>query len=108
MRWMVHTAEKEGELHIASKAVSHFPERFRGKGNANLTKASIIWKDRSKYLLRMDRDGKWILKGFTITRQVPGGRTTMDLKAWKGRGRKRAAWAEALHVDWIIEFDRPR
>ena len=58
VRWMVRTVEEEGELHIASKAVSHFHQRFRGKVNANLTKASRIWKDRSKYLLRMDRNGR--------------------------------------------------
>lgn len=80
VRWIVETVENEGEKHIAYKAVAKFPDLFRESSNANLTKASRLWKQRSSYL-----PGCSSLRGLntTITRRKAGLSSAMILKPEK-------------------------
>ena len=110
VRWMVMKSEQYGNKHIPSRAVAQFPHLFRGTSNANIAKASRLWKDRDNYLYTTDRHGRSTLRGSpaTNTRRVLGTRARVYLNARKGRGRKRAPWVRALHRDWVEEFDRLR
>ena len=58
----------------------------------------------------MTSDGKIIIRGNTssITRVTRGGLKRVYIKARPGRGRKRAAWVDAVHQDLREEFDRLR
>ena len=109
VRWMVMRSEQYGNKHIRSRAVAQFPHLFRGSSNANVAKASRLWKDRDNYLYTTD-SGRSTLRGFhaTITRRFLGTRARVDLKARKGRGRKRAPWVLALQRNWVEEFNRLR
>lgn len=105
--WMKRTADEEGESKIASKTVREFPQYFRGTPNANITRAVRLWKQRGDYT---SVNGDVEFRGSTtaVTRNTMDGFKRVYLKARKGRGRKRQAWVEALHIDLRSEFDRLR
>lgn len=49
VRCMVSEAQRTSPKSIASRAVRNFPSLFRGNQNANLVRASRLWKSREKY-----------------------------------------------------------
>lgn len=107
IQWMKKTVEEQGEKNIASKAVKNFPLLFRTSLNADIRRAVRLWADRNKY---EGENGDVITVGSTscIRRNTTNGMKQVRLKAGTGRGRKRAAWVEALHIELREEFDRLR
>ena len=71
VKWMMNAAAKDGNKHILSRAVARFSSLFRGSDNANLAKASRLWKSHIEYV---DAQGKMSLKGnhSVITRRING------------------------------------
>ena len=92
---------------MPSKAVKNFPGLFRSTVNANLVRASRLWKSRGDC---MNAHGKVELHSAsaTVARVSWKGVKKLHTKARPGRGRKRAAWVVALHGDLLPEFDRLR
>lgn len=107
VKWMRQTADDEGEKHIASKAVAHFPRLFRSSKNANIVKAMRLWKNRDDFV-EINNDLQYKGMASSITRVTKNGLRRVRMKTARGRGRKRAAWVEALHRDLRSEFDRLR
>lgn len=105
--WMRKTAEEEGVAKIASKAVRHFPQHFRGSVNANLQRATRLWKSRNEFILSLGGSSN-LATPSTISRNTKDGHKRVSLKAKAGRGKKRQPWVEALHYDLRAEFDRLR
>ena len=105
--WMNRTANVEGERHIASKAVRNFPQFFRSTSNANIIRASRLWKARKDY---QGNDGSCgaINATVSVTRNIKNGLKRVSLKDRSGRGRKHDEWVGALHQDLRSEFDRLR
>jgi DDE superfamily endonuclease len=94
------------EKHIASKAVKNFPEMFRGTEKANLQKASRWWKARDAFLLLFKNgEGPLEKKSLSVNQDGPG-RKRVQMKAVTGRGPKRQAWVEWLHMKLLEEFRR--
>lgn len=107
VNWMTQHVLENGETHIASKTVRHFPQYFRASENANLTRAKRLWTSRAEYTAH---DGTCSTHGVntSITRVTSIGPKRVRLKAKPGRGRKRAQWVSALYEDLRDEFDRLR
>eukprot|EP00171_Calliarthron_tuberculosum_P022372 IDg22372t1 len=107
VKWMVMTSSTEGDKHISAKAVRQFPACFRGTANANILKASRLWKNKAEFL---NESGDFVQRGTSssITRVTKSGFKRVYSKAKSGRGRKRAAWVDAVHQDLVAEFDRLR
>lgn len=107
VKWMKQQEVANGSKHISVRTVRNFPELFRSSHNANITRASRLWKQRSEYPDEGDRSN---LRGETsvVSRQTKIGLKRVNLKAREGRGRKRASWVKALHADLRDEFDRLR
>jgi hypothetical protein len=106
MEWMIEEASRCGEKHIASKAVKNFPEMFRGTEKANLQKASRWWKARDAFLLLFKNgEGPIEKKSLSVNQDGPG-RKRVQMKAVTGRGPKRQAWVEWLHMKLLEEFRR--
>lgn len=107
VQWMITTAEQDGPKHIASKAVKAFPLFFRTSTEADNMRALRLWRSRDQYQLN---DGSVKRRGVTscVTRNTIKGLKMVRLKAREGRGRKREAWVEVLHIDLRAEFDRLR
>lgn len=104
MKGEVH---EHGEARIASKAVRKFPEFFRAGSNANIVRATRLWKSRRDY---EDENGSVVRRGAStsITRMTKEGPRRVRMKARIGRGRRRLSWVEALQCDLREEFDRLR
>ena len=47
---MIETSQQDGEKHIPSRAVRHFPMMFRGNEKANNAKAVRLWAAREEIL----------------------------------------------------------
>lgn len=107
VKWMMTEAATNGERHIAAKSIRQFPQFFRSSLNANITRASRLWKARLQYV---NDNGDFTLRGTTstVTRITKAGPKRVQLKARAGRGSKRAKWVDALHLDLREEFDRLR
>ena len=104
---MVDAASTDGAKHIASRASRRFPMLFRGNAKANSGKDSRIWAAREEVLsYSRSVDNRGI--PLSIIRVTRVGFKRVYIKARKGRGRKRAAWVEALHIAPMDDFDRLR
>lgn len=101
--WMRAQADEHGEHKIASRTVTNFPQFFRGSVNANLTRASRLWKARANYSDENTRN-----ESSVITRVTKNGPRMVRMKARAGRGRRRVEWVDALQNDVRSEFDRLR
>lgn len=88
---MLQSVRTDGENLIAAKAVARFPHPFRGTENANLARASRLWKLRSDFT---DQESNAVLQGkaCSITLVSRNSFTHVFSKARSGRGRKREAW----------------
>lgn len=93
---------KGGIKGLFAQAVDEFPEIFRSKTrNANLTKATRWWK-RRETLLRLPRGVR------ELSAKREQGRSRVNKKALKGRGRQRSEWVAWLYPQLLDEFDRLR
>lgn len=106
-QWIRNTVSQSGEARLQSKALREFTQYFRGTSSANFMRAERIWNDQDKYA---DADGSSLRREAlsTVTRVNATGLHTVRMKARPGRGRRRSAWVEVLHVDLRNEFDRLR
>lgn len=88
VKWMLNATEANRNEHNPRKAVAKFSSLFRGSENANLAKASRMWKCRDKYI---DGQGKISLKvtHSVITRRVSGVHVLVNMKVKRGRSLKR-------------------
>lgn len=86
--WMMQYAETNGGKAVASKCVEKFPELFTGNTKENNEKASRWWKASSSIieLLSPNRRAGYFSLSSKRTRKRE------NLKAFSGRGRKRAEW----------------
>ena len=100
VKWMLEEVKSNDEEFICSKTVRQFPAMFRGKSNANLTKASRWWKQREKIM-----ESYKSVKG-TVTSRQNGGRSVSLKKSSGGRGPKRALWVCEIHELLKEEFER--
>ena len=92
---------------ISSRAVKQFLGLFRGNTNANLHKASRIWKERSKYIAMDSTDSSRPSRhSRVICCNTSSGLKRICINAVVGRGRKLPAWKVALYRDWCSDFDR--
>ena len=97
----------EGIQCIASKVVNKFPVLFRGTCNANLVRASWLWRLRSDFT---EANGEVLCGGKTmsVTCVSCNEFKRVYVKARSARGRKRGPWVLALRRDLVDEFERLR
>lgn len=95
---MITYAAKNGEKHITSKTVRNFLQLFWDFENANLTRATTLWKERHKCT---KRDGINLTSGVTypILRVTMSGPKLLWMKATPGHGRRRVRWVKESHLD---------
>lgn len=107
LKFMQQYVNEHGEKRLPTVTVTRFPDLFRGSLQAAIMKALRIWRTRDKF---KNEKGEYSLKGTgsSFTRVTGGTVKRTDAKALPGRGRKRSAWVDALHVDLRAEFDRLR
>lgn len=105
VRWMVDEAGKKGEKNICSKAVRQFPGLFQGSANANIARATRLWKERGRYEAL---PASQLLEAGSA---LPGrGRKRLSVakesikKTPVARGRKRPEWVSELHKDLLEAF----
>ena len=103
---MVSEASSTSSKHLASRAVSHFPEFFRGSVKANLQRASRYWTQRNVIL--SSHSIKKRDNGNTFQISTKTGVRIHFSKARAGRGRKRALWVQLLYQELVEEFNRLR
>lgn len=104
VQWMINNASENGEKNICARAVKEFPSLFRSTPNANIKRAMRLWKGRDSFTFASTNKSNLL----SITKNTRRGLKRVNLKAHKGRGRKRESWVEALHKDLREEFDRLR
>lgn len=105
-QWMI-AQEEEGTTKIPSKAVSHFPQFFRGTSNANIARAVRYWKDRRSTVQNYKAAGRRN-NDLYMCRAGPKGLKLRISKTASGRGRKRSIWVRELYVQLCSEFERLR
>ena len=105
--WMIETSQQDGEKHIPSRAVRHFPMLFRGNEKANNAKAVRLWAAREEILGYQRRPDNLDIP-ISLTRMIRAGFKRVYIKARSGRGRKRATWVSTLHDDLLHDFERLR
>lgn len=97
IKWMQDDIIVNGDKTIPTRMIRQFEEEFKGANNANLNKASRIWKDRNAILN---------LSLSSISSKHTVGRIKLQLKAAPGRGRKKAAYTKWLTPLLADEFRR--
>jgi len=93
---------------IASAAVDQFPEIFSQRSReTNRAKAGQWWRDRVLIMAKLQTP---LNKRLHVTTRRANGvfQKQFPVKAFVGRGRKRAEWTEILHQAMINEFERVR
>ena len=102
---MVDATSTDGAKRNASRAIHRFPMQFRGNENANSGKETRLWAAREAFLsYSRIVDNRGI--PFSITPVKGVGFKRVFIMARTVRGRKRAAWVEALHIALQENFDR--
>lgn len=104
--WMI-AQEDEGKTKIPSKAVSNFPQFFRGAPNANIARAVRYWKERRRTVENYKTAGKRNIDLY-MCRARPLRLKIRISKTAHGRGRKRSIWVAELYTELCSEFDRMR
>ena len=123
VKWMVQQEKDCGGKNLCSLTIKQFPQFFRASGSSsNFMRAKRLWNSRSMYTgkkcvestMGLSTDNPVHARALervrqqNITRVTKSGAQRARVKAFSGRGRKRAAWVEALHTDLRSEFDRLR
>ena len=106
IKWMIAEVERSGtDNRIASKAVLAHPTVFRASRRANREKARHWWKTRDFFLAQLKTAKN---KQITVSARagMELGTRRIAVKAFTGRGRKRAPWVEYLHTLLMIDFER--
>ena len=100
--------ENGSDSTIAAQAVEHFPSIFRQTNRkANREKARRWWKTRNDFLSAIVTLGNKSLSISTSRQRGCAVRRT-QIKALRGRGRKRYWWKNILHEFLRDEFSRLR
>lgn len=106
-RWVGDSVFKSGETLLVSETVEQFPYFFKGSGSANHMRARRLWRDRESYH-DVSNTSKLARQSTFLTHVTKFGLQHTLLNAQVGRGGKRAARVDALHVGSRAEFDRLR
>lgn len=83
-----HARDSEDDKYIASNCVTHFPDIFSGKTNANLMKATRWWQNREQIIGMKNARKRYGLFSFSTVRKYK----RVLMKAMTGRGRKITQW----------------